>query len=173
MNNISEIYSLVEKFDFNISTDTRTHLKGSVFFALKGENFDGNKFINEAIKKGASAVVTTAGTYKVCVYTEDGSSKVIDVTSGTTASGVNNITVSPAVILNPGNYYVAMGCATTCSNTITSLSNISILHLNGASVPSGKLEYGGTVSHTSGTCNSTLGTVTAATTAIPLIRFDN
>jgi UDP-N-acetylmuramoyl-tripeptide--D-alanyl-D-alanine ligase len=58
MNNISEIYSLVEKFDFNISTDTRTHLKGSVFFALKGENFDGNKFINEAIKKGASAVVT-------------------------------------------------------------------------------------------------------------------
>jgi hypothetical protein len=98
---------------------------------------------------------------------------VIDVTSGTTASGVNNITVSPAVILNPGNYYVAMGCATTCSNTITSLSNISILHLNGASVPSGKLEYGGTVSHTSGTCNSTLGTVTAATTAIPLIRFDN
>jgi hypothetical protein len=119
------------------------------------------------------AASTTAGTYKVCVYTEDGSSKVIDVTSGTTTTGVNNITVSPAVTLDPGNYYVAMGCATTCSNTITSLSNISILHLNGASVPSGKRAYGGTVTHTSGTCNSTLGTVTAATTAIPLVRFDN
>ncbi len=119
------------------------------------------------------AAVTTAGTYKVCLYTEDGSTKVMDVTSGTNTSALNSVTVSPAVTLAPGNYYLVFGCATTCNNTVTSLSNISILHLNGGAVPSGTNVFTGTVTHSSGVCDSTLGTVSPDTTATPLIRFDN
>ncbi|MDC1106776.1 UDP-N-acetylmuramoyl-tripeptide--D-alanyl-D-alanine ligase [Prolixibacteraceae bacterium] len=40
-----------------ISTDTRKIISQSIFFALKGSNFDGNKYIAEAIHKGASFVV--------------------------------------------------------------------------------------------------------------------
>jgi UDP-N-acetylmuramoyl-tripeptide--D-alanyl-D-alanine ligase len=32
---------------------------GAVFFALKGERFDGNQFVEDALEKGAAAVVTT------------------------------------------------------------------------------------------------------------------
>lgn len=37
----------------DISTDTRKIEKGSIFIALKGENFNGNQFVYEAVKKGA------------------------------------------------------------------------------------------------------------------------
>ncbi|MBK9732048.1 MAG: UDP-N-acetylmuramoyl-tripeptide--D-alanyl-D-alanine ligase [Chitinophagaceae bacterium] len=40
-----------------ISTDTRKIEKGKIFFALKGENFNGNLFAEEAIKSGASLVI--------------------------------------------------------------------------------------------------------------------
>lgn len=40
-----------------ISTDTRTIEKGSIFFALKGEHFNGNLYVREAFNKGASYVV--------------------------------------------------------------------------------------------------------------------
>jgi UDP-N-acetylmuramoyl-tripeptide--D-alanyl-D-alanine ligase len=43
----------------SVSTDTRTLAAGDVFFALKGERFDGNRFVADAFKKGASAAVTT------------------------------------------------------------------------------------------------------------------
>ena len=36
-----------------ISTDTRTIVKGELFLALRGPNFDGHKFIEEAFKCGA------------------------------------------------------------------------------------------------------------------------
>lgn len=41
----------------NIELDTRKIRKNSVFFALKGKNFDGHDFINEAIEKEASVIV--------------------------------------------------------------------------------------------------------------------
>jgi UDP-N-acetylmuramoyl-tripeptide--D-alanyl-D-alanine ligase len=40
-----------------VSTDTRTIKKNSIFVALKGKKFDGHLFVEEAVKKGASAVV--------------------------------------------------------------------------------------------------------------------
>lgn len=42
-----------------ISTDTRSIQSGNLFFALTGENYDANKFIQQAFDKGASAVVAT------------------------------------------------------------------------------------------------------------------
>ncbi len=40
-----------------ISTDSRTIGRGELFFALKGGNFDGHRFVNEAFAKGAAAAV--------------------------------------------------------------------------------------------------------------------
>ena len=52
----SQLYDLFIKCN-GVSTDTRTIKKGNLFFSLKGENFDGNKYALEAIKKGAKYAV--------------------------------------------------------------------------------------------------------------------
>ncbi|MBR1736739.1 MAG: hypothetical protein IJ736_06940 [Firmicutes bacterium] len=41
-----------------ISTDTRTIEKGQLFVAIRGDNFDGHKFLNMAYEKGAAAIIT-------------------------------------------------------------------------------------------------------------------
>ncbi|MDA9695453.1 UDP-N-acetylmuramoyl-L-alanyl-D-glutamate--2,6-diaminopimelate ligase [Candidatus Pelagibacter sp.] len=41
-----------------ISFDTKTIKKNNIFFAIKGNSIDGNKFIPEAIKKGCKIIVT-------------------------------------------------------------------------------------------------------------------
>lgn len=48
---------LSEKLINNINTDTRFLEDNDVFIALKGENFDGHSFIENAISKGAIAVI--------------------------------------------------------------------------------------------------------------------
>ena len=52
----SELYKYFKESS-SVSTDTRLIKKGSIFFALKGENFDGNKFAEEAINNGASYAI--------------------------------------------------------------------------------------------------------------------
>ncbi len=47
-----------------VSTDTRTIAKGDLFIALKGENFDGSKFVADALKAGAVAAVVNAQGYE-------------------------------------------------------------------------------------------------------------
>ncbi len=64
MKNQIDIFTKLEICGFNVSTDTRKDIKGTVFFAIKGENFDGNKFVKEALSKGATAVVTQNKSYK-------------------------------------------------------------------------------------------------------------
>ena len=54
---ITEIYTLFLKHK-KICTDTRKIQKGSIFFALKGENFNGNQFKNpqyDPNRKGRNA----------------------------------------------------------------------------------------------------------------------
>ena len=53
---IEQLYRLFEQSPF-VSTDTRNILPNSIFFALKGEKFNGNLFAREALKKGASYAV--------------------------------------------------------------------------------------------------------------------
>lgn len=48
----------------SISTDTRKILPGSLFFALRGDNFDANTFTAEALNKGAAYVVIDNPAYK-------------------------------------------------------------------------------------------------------------
>ena len=53
---IDDIHSLFSKSS-GISTDTRTIKKNNIFFCLKGENFNGNLFIDQAFHLGASFVI--------------------------------------------------------------------------------------------------------------------
>ena len=41
-----------------ISSDTKSIKKNNIFFAIKGNTIDGNKFIPKAIKKGSKIIVT-------------------------------------------------------------------------------------------------------------------
>ena len=47
-----------------ISTDTRQDIRGTVFFALKGERFDGNLYVKEALKAGCRLAVTELREYE-------------------------------------------------------------------------------------------------------------
>jgi UDP-N-acetylmuramoyl-tripeptide--D-alanyl-D-alanine ligase len=40
-----------------VSTDSRKISAGEIFFALKGDNYDGHKFVDEALRKGAAGAV--------------------------------------------------------------------------------------------------------------------
>ncbi len=64
MNIPTSLWSILLKYNFTVSTDTRKDLAGTIFFALRGENFDGNEFILHALKKGARAVVTDNSSYR-------------------------------------------------------------------------------------------------------------
>ena len=48
-----------------ISSDTRSIKKNNIFFAIPGSNVDGIKFVDVAIKKGASAVVISSSQKKI------------------------------------------------------------------------------------------------------------
>ncbi|PLW99750.1 MAG: UDP-N-acetylmuramoyl-tripeptide--D-alanyl-D-alanine ligase [Marinilabiliales bacterium] len=48
-----------------ISTDTRKDIKGSIYFALSGDNFNGNKFAKDALDKGASLVIVDQEVFKI------------------------------------------------------------------------------------------------------------
>ena len=58
-----EVLSLYEIFlkTAGVTTDTRTLTGGEMFFALKGENFDGNKYALQALEKGAAYAVVDKG----------------------------------------------------------------------------------------------------------------
>ena len=47
-----------------VETDTRRIDPGSMFFALKGDNFDANQMVGEALEKGAGHVVTSNPLFK-------------------------------------------------------------------------------------------------------------
>jgi len=53
---IEQLYKLYTK-SYVVDTDTRKIREGSLFFALKGKNFNGNKFAVEALKNGAKYAI--------------------------------------------------------------------------------------------------------------------
>lgn len=55
-----------------VTTDSRNVPEGSIFFALKGENFDGNAYAKDAIEKGAAYAVIDEQE-----YAEDGNGRII------------------------------------------------------------------------------------------------
>jgi UDP-N-acetylmuramoyl-tripeptide--D-alanyl-D-alanine ligase len=61
---IAELYEVYLK-NSSIQTDTRKLVKGDIFFALKGPNFNGNEFAQEAINKGACIVIIDDKKYSI------------------------------------------------------------------------------------------------------------
>jgi len=59
---IENLHALFLKHQL-IDTDTRKIRNKSLFFALKGDNFNGNKFANEALNKGASYAIIDEAEY--------------------------------------------------------------------------------------------------------------
>ncbi|MBP7176808.1 MAG: UDP-N-acetylmuramoyl-tripeptide--D-alanyl-D-alanine ligase [Thermoclostridium sp.] len=53
-----KLYGNVKAFADKAVTDSRTLDKGSLFFAIRGDKFDGHQFIHAAFEKGASIVVS-------------------------------------------------------------------------------------------------------------------
>ncbi len=70
---IDQLYQLFLQYPI-VCTDTRNILPGSIFFALKGENFDGNSFAMQALESGAVYVVLDDAKYagdERCILVEN------------------------------------------------------------------------------------------------------
>ncbi len=61
---IQELYQLFKECSC-VTTDTRNITDNSMFFALKGPNFNANTFANEALKKGSTYAIIDEETYLV------------------------------------------------------------------------------------------------------------
>ena len=63
MDKIEFIYSLFERYP-KVITDSRKIVQGCLFFALKGDQFNGNEYAEEAIQKGASYAIIEEEEYQ-------------------------------------------------------------------------------------------------------------
>ena len=61
---IEQLYSYFEQCT-SVTTDSRVCPEGSLFFALKGESFDGNKFALSALEKGCRYAVVDDAQYAI------------------------------------------------------------------------------------------------------------
>ena len=53
---LDKVFKVFEN-SFDLTTDSRKVKRGSIFVALRGENFNGNVFATQALKQGASSVI--------------------------------------------------------------------------------------------------------------------
>tara|TARA_B100000902_G_C27279681_1_gene900966 strand:+ start:453 stop:1766 length:1314 start_codon:yes stop_codon:yes gene_type:complete len=61
MGHAENIYKIYLECNQNVCIDSRSNsIKNSIFFAIKGDQFDGNNFVNEALKKGAKYAFVNA-----------------------------------------------------------------------------------------------------------------
>ena len=74
---IKELYEIYKAHPI-VTTDSRNCPEGSIFFALKGETFDGNKFAMQALEKGCAYAVVDDPQLSPCFRGTSG------------AEGVNN-----------------------------------------------------------------------------------
>lgn len=65
---IAELYTIFKKHPV-VCTDSRNITQNCIFFALKGENFNGNKYADEALKKGAAYAIIDEEQYKSSEHT--------------------------------------------------------------------------------------------------------
>ncbi|ANH84014.1 UDP-N-acetylmuramoylalanyl-D-glutamate--2,6-diaminopimelate ligase [Niabella ginsenosidivorans] len=62
--NIEEIYQVYLQHP-DVQTDTRKIKEGELFFALKGPNFNGNSFAQQAVDAGAARVIIDEAAYEI------------------------------------------------------------------------------------------------------------
>lgn len=73
-----DLYSLYAACGYRVTTDSRAVCGGEIFFALKGENFDGNAYASKAIAAGASWAVVEASSGCLDLMPQDKFIKVED-----------------------------------------------------------------------------------------------
>ena len=61
---IEKLYGIYKQYP-SVQTDTRKLKEGDIFFALKGDNFNGNSFVQKAIDAGAAYAVIDEAEYAV------------------------------------------------------------------------------------------------------------
>jgi len=61
---IDQLYTIYKQYP-SVQTDTRKLKEGDIFFALKGDNFNGNKFARQAIDAGAAYAVIDEQEYEI------------------------------------------------------------------------------------------------------------
>jgi UDP-N-acetylmuramoyl-tripeptide--D-alanyl-D-alanine ligase len=61
---VEELYKIYQQYP-SVQTDTRKLKPGDIFFALKGPNFNGNSFAQQAIDNGATCVVIDEKEYEI------------------------------------------------------------------------------------------------------------
>lgn len=61
---IAKLYEIYKQHP-DVSTDTRNSVKGAIFFALKGANFNGNQYAKQAIDSGCSYAVVDEEKYAI------------------------------------------------------------------------------------------------------------
>lgn len=77
-----------EKIFNTLSTDTRNIKNGNVFLALKGENFNGNKYVKEAFEKGATIAIVDEVLFEendidgVVIKVNNGKKALLDIAKG-------------------------------------------------------------------------------------------
>ena len=59
-----ELYSLYLQCSCRVTTDSRAIEGGEIFFALRGENFDGNDYALKALEDGAAYAVVNADAFE-------------------------------------------------------------------------------------------------------------
>ncbi|HRG93329.1 MAG TPA: Mur ligase domain-containing protein, partial [Chitinophagaceae bacterium] len=61
---IAELYQYYLQYP-SVQTDTRKLKSGDLFFALKGDNFNGNAFAQKALEAGAAFAVIDDPAYQI------------------------------------------------------------------------------------------------------------
>lgn len=115
--------------------------------------------------------VGTSGTLDIVVYSEDGQTQYINVTTAS-ISGTGKVTTSVgSVVLPAGNYYIGINPNSTADITLTVQSVVA----NDLRDISSEPVLVGTIAISAGTPATTFNPVTniATGTAVPLVRLDN
>ncbi len=82
---IKEIYDAFLSCNQQVTTDTRNIAKNDLFFALKGPNFNGNKFAEKALELGAKYAVIDESKYfieRVFLNWSSGPARILAATVG-------------------------------------------------------------------------------------------
>lgn len=120
-------------------------------------------------------------TFDIVIYSQDGQTQLISVTSGSITMDTEksvSVTVSPAVVLQPGIYYVGIvPNSSVTSGIITwqmAFDGYKFAYLD---VVSGEPKYYGSKTVTAGTLPTTINPITDLTISggdeAPIIRLDN
>lgn len=118
---IKELYSIFVKCG-SVATDSRAIRGGELFFALKGENFDGNEYAVKALEAGAAYAVVNADAPVAgkadCYPSENGGSRIIKA-DDTLAQLQALARYHRENVLGEGNHLTVIGITGTNGKTTT------------------------------------------------------